>query len=165
VPASLTIGAAQLNTEKRFQFSKCLWAVDNPGRIPFPNDCAVPADEPGRWPSLNTISGVIAVALVPKNAMLCSPFGDSFQNLIQWLKPAAVDLDDDQTIVCELVVPPDQVVAQRRAVLSEIELQPDWSTLQFFQGQRVISVDPVSCLTHYLRWLTTEERRKASLLA
>ncbi len=42
----------------------------------------------------------------------------------QGLMPAAVDLDDDESLMGVLFVPPDQMVAQGRAGFSKVELQP-----------------------------------------
>ena len=68
---------------------------------------------------------MVPAVFVPENVVSYSLLLDAALDVGKALVSTAVDLDNDEPTSRELLVPPDQVVPERRAVLSEVELKPD----------------------------------------
>jgi hypothetical protein len=115
----------QFRLDQLSELSKVLRPIDHAGRIAFPKDLAVGPNQVGHGPLLEAVLSMVPTVLVPQHrvleAQLLGVLLDDFQRFL--LTPR--DFDDDQTLLRVLFVPPDQVVSERRAILSIVEVQPD----------------------------------------
>ncbi len=73
---------------------------------------------------------MIAVPIIPEYRVANVLALHMFFRFVARRELPAGDLDEYQPLFRKLIFPPDQVVSERDAILSEVELQPDHAVFQ-----------------------------------
>ena len=117
---------------ERFQF---LGSADDSRGIPLPDHTSVDADHIGDRPRRDAIVLRVLAVLIPQHRMFDSLSLHVASYDVELFVFAAVDFDDNQTLLDVFVMPTDQMASQRCAILSEVEFQPYHAALQLLQCQ------------------------------
>lgn len=143
---SLLVHIDQFGDEKFPEYFGVCLAGLHARRVSLPEDFAIGTDQIGGRPTRALVILEVPISLIPQNGV---PEIWGLNERIGFVARgefASRDLNDNQSFFGELFLPPHQVGAERVAVFSAVELQPNDLSFQLRQHVRLRLAQPVGFL-------------------